>query len=86
MRNLSQFRASEVIFGIVPGPKFDETQDRYYTSYSTYNLGVMAVPATAGDPARTGTVLEAMAAASVDTLSPAYYDICLNGKYIRDDE
>ena len=42
--------------------------------------------ATAGDPARTGNVLEAMAAASADTLSPAYYDVCLTGKYIRDDE
>lgn len=86
LRSLSEFRASEVTFGILPAPKFDEAQDRYHTTYSINNCCVMAVPMTTGDPERTGTVLEALAAASADTLSPAYYDVCLSGKYLRDDE
>jgi hypothetical protein len=46
----------------------------------------MCVPVGQEDLSRTGSILEAMAAESMFTLKPAYYDIALKGKYIRDED
>ena len=46
----------------------------------------LCVPMTTSDPERTGIVLEAMAAESMYTVTPAYYDVALKGKYARDEE
>lgn len=86
MRVLPVYRQSEVNFGILPLPKYDEKQEKYHTTYSSWNLTAYSVPATASDTARAGVLLNALAAVSQYTLTPAYYDISLKGKYIRDDE
>jgi len=41
---------------------------------------------TVTDPDRSALIVEAMAAESVETVRPAFYDVCLTGKYVRDDE
>ena len=86
MRVLPVYRQSEVDFGILPLPKYNEQQDRYYSVSSNYNLTAYGIPVTASDPERTAFILEAMAGTSFYTLTPAYYEISLMGKYIRDDE
>ena len=86
MRTLPVMRQSEVEFGILPLPKYTEDQDRYYSVSSNSNLTVYSIPVTASDPERTALILEAMAGISYYTLTPAYYEISLVGKYIRDDE
>ncbi len=83
---LSNYRDSEVNFGIIPAPKYDETQTQYYTTYSAYNCTAFGIPTHASDVERTGTILEALAMISRYTLTPAYYDKALIGKYIRDEE
>ncbi len=83
---ITKYRAYDVNFGVVPSPKFDEAQDRYYNTYSYANCTAYSVPTTAPDLARTGTIMEAMAEVSKYTLTPAYYDVALKGKYIRDEE
>ncbi|MBQ7299407.1 MAG: extracellular solute-binding protein [Clostridia bacterium] len=83
---ITKFRAYDVNFGVVPAPKFDEAQERYYNTYSYANCTAYSVPTTAPDIARTGTIMEAMAEVSKYTLTPAYYDVALKGKYIRDEE
>ena len=45
-----------------------------------------AIPVTVADTSRTGDILEAMAAFSAYTLTPAYYDRTLMGKSVRDAE
>ena len=84
--NVTSMRASETEFGILPIPKFDETQDRYYSMVSIHTSGLMTVPKTATDTARTGFIVEALAAESKYTLIPAYIDKALKGKYVRDDQ
>ena len=79
-------RNMEANFGILPLPKFNEAQDTYYSAFQYGNATVMSVPVTASDLERTGAILEAWAAESVDTLTRAYYEINLKGKYSRDDE
>jgi len=83
---ISEYRASEVNFGIIPAPKFDENQDQYYSTYSYGNCTAYSVPITVGDLEKVGTVMESMAILSQYTLTPAYYDITLEGKFLRDDE
>lgn len=83
---VKSLRNMEANFGILPLPKFDESQDGYYSTMQYNNATVMCVPITASNLERTGAVLEAWAAESVYTLTKAYYDITLKSKYARDDE
>ena len=83
---ITKFRAYDVNFGVVPAPKYDTTQDRYYNTYSYANCTAYSIPTTAADIDRTGVIMEAMAEVSKYTLTPAYYDVALKGKYIRDEE
>jgi len=79
-------RSMEANFGILPLPKYDETQSQYYNTMQYNNATVICVPVTAANQERTGAVLEAWAAESVDTVTRAYYDITLKSKHARDDE
>ncbi|MDD4774407.1 MAG: hypothetical protein PHZ09_12525 [Eubacteriales bacterium] len=86
LRAASWFRDMETDFGILPYPKLEETQDRYYSNVHAYGSSFICVPVTCDDTERTGIILEALAAESYYTLKPAYYETTLVGKYIRDDE
>ena len=86
MELVIRLRAMEVDFGVLPYPKLEKTQENYYSTVSSWHSGFMCVPIVQEDAARTGAILEAMAAESMYTLKPAYYDIALKGKYVRDEE
>jgi hypothetical protein len=86
MRDCEALRAMETSFGILPVPKYDENQSRYYTSINPYTSTIMGVPVTNINMERTGIILEALAAESLYTVQPAYYDITLQSKIARDDE
>lgn len=79
----TDFRVLDVNFGIVPYPKIDEAQKDYITLVG--DGGVFSVPVTA-DPEFAGMILEAMAIESVDGLTSVFYDLCLEGKTLRDEE
>jgi len=79
------YRNTDVDFGIVPFPKYDEAQETYRTCVAQSG-SIIGLPVTVSDPDRSGFILEAMAAESVETIIPAFYDICLTGKYVRDEE
>lgn len=78
---LQVLREYDTDFGILPFPKFDETQTQYYSS--VWN-GLLCVPITVSDPSFCGHVMEVLNATSGDTLSPAYYDTLLSSKFSRD--
>lgn len=71
-------------FGIIPMPKYDEAQDRYYSTAHGYGTTLMSIPVTQPDTARTGLLLEAFAAKSMELVTPAFYDMTLTGKTVRD--
>ena len=73
-------------FGIIPLPKYNEDQENYNCIVSVYSANMLSVPVTNSDAERTGIIVEALSAASVDTLTPAYYDVTLKGKSTRDEE
>ena len=82
-RNAKALRATEVDFGIIPMPKYDENQKEYINLSWT---GYMCSPINIENPEKVGAVAEYLGAISKKTVIPAFYDILLNGKVIRDDE
>jgi len=86
MRFVEFFRGMESNFGIVPLPKATETQDKYYSVVNPYTGVMLGVPASADNLDRISIILEALSAESRYTLQPAYYDVVLQRKYVRDDE
>ena len=84
--DVTNMRAGEADFGIIPMPKYDEAQDGYHSFVHMYCANCIIIPKTNRDLDRTGVIIEALSAASVDTLKPAYYDKALKGKGSRDEE
>jgi len=81
--NAALLRDSEVEFGIIPYPKWDDSQEGYYTtSWDAYNL--FCIPATVSDYDFVGTVVENLAAGSRKLVVPAFYEVALKSKYARD--
>ena len=78
-------RNMESDYGIIPYPKYDEAQGGYYT-FQHDQIGVFAVPVTSTRLEAAGAVFEAMSSESRVSVVPAYYDIALKGKYVRDED
>ena len=82
--DITAMRGMETDFGVIPFPKFDEKQDKYYPlSYSGW---LKVAPIHAPDAERTSIIIEVLAAESRNTTVPAYKELALGVKYIRDNE
>ena len=81
---ISLTRDAATDFGIIPYPKYDETQDKYYSRIEGCEL--FGVPLTNADPEMTSVILEAMACESRKIVIPAYYEGALKVKFTRDEE
>ena len=78
------FRKLDFEYGIVPYPKYDETQDKYYSRIEGCEL--FGIPKINKKPEMAGVILEAMSCESMKSVIPAYYDVALKVKYTRDDD
>ena len=85
MDRVTTLRTFDFNFGILPNPKFNESQTNYYNHVHAWCTTAVSIPVTA-EPERTGMVLEALTAESYYTLRPAYYEVSLKTKFMRDDE
>ena len=86
LNRVTLFRAMEIDFGLLPMPKYDENQERYYNPVNTWCGNFICIPMTVSDVERTGIIIEALSCESRYTLLPAYYDITLKTKLSRDEE
>ena len=76
-------RDAEFDYGIVPQPKYDESQKEY----RCFAVGsYMTVPTTNTDLSRTGLIYEALNAEGYRQIIPAYEETALKDKYLRDEE
>ena len=82
--HLSKYRSMEDDIAILPRPKYDEAQEKYY-SYIHPSAVLMCIPSTNPDIERTGIILETLAAYSKYTVIETYYNIVLSQKYARDE-
>ena len=80
-----RFRNMETDYGVVPSPKFDETQSEYY-SFVNGAAAMLAVPAVVEDPERSGIILEAMAAETYRSVWDVLYEVTVKAKYMRDEQ
>ena len=76
-------RDMEDNFGILPTPKYDESQENYNT-FIARSAQTLMVPVTNRELSRTAVILENLGAESFKSLRPAYYDVQLSGKTARD--
>ena len=76
----SSFRDMQDDYGVLPMPKFDEAQDDYYTTFDN-TASLVVVLSTCQDTEKVGATLELMAAEAYKQVTPAYFEICLQGKY-----
>ncbi|MGN1409736.1 MAG: hypothetical protein ACI4XJ_06125 [Eubacteriales bacterium] len=88
MQCATRMRASETDFGLIPWPKFDETQDSYYNwIHSSAGRGlVIPISVPQADYEMVGAIVEAYAAKSMYTLTEAYYDKSFTYKSLRDED
>ena len=80
----TNLRNSEFDYGILPMPKYDETQEEYYTTAS-FPYTLYGIPADAPDADMSSAVLEALASESSRTVMPAVFEVTLKVKYSSDD-
>lgn len=77
-------RDMESDFGIVPTPKYDETQEEYYGRLID---GWINVPLyCCENPERTSVIMEALAVESKNYVIPAIYEKSIKDKCLRDEE
>ena len=78
----------DINFGLLPMPKYNSDQKDYHQYCTGYCTTVVGIPTNAkgDDLDRASFILEAMAVESVNTVTPAYYEICLKGRYSDDKE
>lgn len=75
--SVSTLRSSEVSYGFLPYPKYDEKQK----SYLTYTQGfVFSLPNCNSDEDFDGSVIEALSYLRYEKLIPAYYETTVIGK------
>ena len=86
LKAVSWFRDLEADFGILPYPKWSETQKDFCNTMHAYGTSYVCIPIVAENVDETGSVIEALAYYGKQTITPAYYDVNLKGKYFRDEE
>ena len=79
-------RDTELNYGILPLPKYDEAQESYQTPVGSWDGAYVCVPKSTENEERTSTIIERTAYISSQIVTPAYYERTLEGKYIRDED
>ncbi len=84
IKGIDRFRDMQSDIGIIPFPKYEETQESYHVL--TSGTGVAAIPTTLS-PDRyenVGILIDALSRDSQKNLLPSYREIVLKSKYSRD--
>lgn len=85
LKGSSKFRDMEDTYGILPAPKYDETQDRYY-SFCTKNIVSSTIPVTCANPERAAAIIDAMAYHAYADILPVYYGVNVEQKQMRNED
>jgi len=87
MQCVTRLRGFEADFGILPYPKYNETQADYYSMMHLTASCVSIPKSVSGDKlVMVNSMIEAMAYHSVDTLTEQYYEINLKTKGAKDEQ
>lgn len=81
---IPKFRNMDADFGILPIPKYEEAQEKYYCESGSGMLAV--IPQSAEKPEENGAFLEAYAYYGYKYVVPQYKEVSLKTKLSRDDD
>lgn len=85
----NDFLNMETEYGIIPVPKYDDAQEKYYTYLHDQFTSFGITSVVSRDEERVqmlGAVLEALALYSYRDVVPTYYELALKGRYLEDSE
>lgn len=89
MRELScahnDYRSMDDNYTIVPYPKMDETQEHYYSACFN-SATIWGIPTDNPNPTTAAAVMEALAAESYQTITPTFFETCMQDKYARNED
>ncbi len=85
LRTAVMMRDVEGEYGVLPIPKYDESQDGYYDLVS-WNAPTVILPTTATDISRSGVITDAMGYRSMVDVRDIFYNVFLDEKVVRDEE
>jgi ABC-type glycerol-3-phosphate transport system substrate-binding protein len=83
---MSKMRDMDSDFGVLPYPKYNEDQKDYISFVGSALADTVAVPMTCENPERTSAIIEALCCESTYSTLPAYYDVTITNKTMRDEE
>ena len=72
-------------YGILPLPKYDDSQDEYLTNIND-RYTIWGVPMTVSDTDFVGMIVEALACETYRSVYPAFYDVALKSKFSSDED
>ena len=79
-------RDMEADFGVLPTPKLEESQDKYYVPYSNWWATFVTVPVTNTQHDMTADVIDSMGYHSQQNIIAAYIDVTVMDKALRDED
>lgn len=82
--SLASLSDSEINYNVIPYPKLNEAQEKYYTLADKFAM-LFGIPVTCADVDFTAFMLEALAYESTETTLYTYYDISCKRKYMYDE-
>ena len=80
----ASMKEMESEYGIIPFPKYDESQTEYVSATRDSHSGIM-VASNIQNPALVGTTIEALCMYGYLEITPAYYETTLKLKYLSDE-
>lgn len=86
LNKVSLLRDMETAYGILPNPKFNAEQDRWYCTFSAGLAAFVCIPGYQDDIDRTGNIIELFGYEASSTVKDGYYEKTLKGTHVRDDE
>lgn len=85
IKTTQELREADFTFSVLPNPKYDENQTRYYSRKSWTSTGV-SIPVTAPDAEMSGTLADALNYLSKEIVWPVYRGLVLEQKNLRNEE
>jgi len=88
LSGIADLRDMETDYGILPMPLYDENQEEYCSFANPWAGSVFSIPyALEQDEAeRSAVLLQVLGAEGLNSVIPAYYEVCLKGQRTRDDD
>lgn len=85
VNKFQSYRALDFDYGVVPFPKYDENQDKYYSNVYEGATGAF-IPITSNDPNKVGLILDAMSYEGEKMVVPVFREIAVESKGLRNED